>query len=230
MRRTFIIAGIVAFFAIIPLKFVSEGKRKGGVQSLRISLKALPKSFRLYTLIATIFALGNFTYMFFILRAQECLSVEPTESITIVLLLYIWFNIVYTIFSIPSGMLSDKIGRKSVLIAGYSVFGFTCVGFASSPSSLLLIILFALYGLFNALVEATQRAFASDFVPEELRGTALGTFHTTVGLATLPASVIAGLIWQYISPSATFLYGAGMGFLAAMLFVILGFKRGHTTA
>lgn len=220
MRNILIIAGIVAFTAIVPLRFVKEKKKDEHVQSLKIGLKSLPKSFRLYVIIATVFALGNFTYMFLILRARECISIEPAKSIALVLLLYIWFNIVYTIFSVPSGVLSDRIGRSNVLVLGYSLFGLTCVGFAIFSSMYLFVLMFALYGLFNALVEATQRAFASDFVAERLRGTALGTFHTAIGLATLPASVIAGALWQYVSPSTTFLYGAAMEFLAAGLLVV----------
>jgi len=220
MRNIFIIAGIVAFTAIVPLRFVKERKKDGHVQSLKVGLKSLPKSFRLYVIIATVFALGNFTYMFLILRARECISIGPAKSIALVLLLYIWFNIVYTIFSVPSGVLSDRIGRSNVLVLGYSLFGLTCIGFAIFSSMYLFVLIFALYGLSNALVDATQRAFASDFVPERLRGTALGTFHTAIGLATLPASVIAGALWQYVSPTTTFLYGAAMGFLAAGLLVV----------
>jgi len=88
-----------------------------------------------------------------------------------------------------------------------------------SPASFYfsLIILFAFYGLVYATVEGTQRAFVSDFAPKELRGMALGTFHTIIGLATMPSGVIAGALWRYVNPTATFLYSSVLGLLAAAL-------------
>jgi MFS family permease len=177
--------------------------------------------------------------MFFILRAAEFLltkngmsvqdigrisEIDPKFVMMVLIVisaLYMLFNITYTVFSIPSGKLSDRIGRRNVLIIGYSLFGVTCIGFALLQSISAFIILFALYGGFKALVDGTQRAYASDFVEPELRGTALGVFHTMTGIATLPASIIAGILGGY-DPSATFLYGAAIGFLAAGLFVIAG--------
>jgi len=238
-QYVFIIAGIIAFFALVPLHGVREDDTEHNMRSMRASFGALPRSFRIYVVIATIFALGNFTYMFFILRATDFLLGERGVRIEgigrlagtdpkfvmmvliIVSALYMLFNITYTIFSIPSGNLSDKIGRRNVLIIGYSLFGATCMGFALFRSMAAYIILFALYGVFKALVDGTQRAYASDFVEPELRGTALGVFHTMIGAATLPASVIAGILGEY-APEATFIYGAAIGFLAAGLFVVAG--------
>jgi len=215
----FLLAGFIGLLALIPLFYVRERRREPKKLTLKIGLGALPREFRIFLLIATVFALGNFTYMFFILRAQESFP-DPRMAIALPVLLYVWFNIIYTIFSIPAGILSDRIGRKNVLIMGYSLFGFTCLGFALFESFHVLIILFGLYGLFFALVDGTQRAFASDLITEDLRGTALGTFHTAIALATLPASVIAGSLWQYISPEATFFYGSGIAFLSAILLLI----------
>ncbi|MBU2617314.1 MAG: MFS transporter, partial [Euryarchaeota archaeon] len=166
-----------------------------------------------------IFALGNFSYMFFILRAQQFF--QARMSIALPILLYVWFNIIYTTFSIPSSALSDRVGRKNVLTLGYSLFGVTCIGFALSPSLPSLIALFGLYGLVYALVDGNQRAFASDFVAEELRGTALGTFHAAIGLATLPASLIAGLLWDFVGSTAPFYYGCVLSLVSTALFVVL---------
>ena len=241
-QYVFIIAGIIAFFALVPLHGVREDAVTHNRQSIRASFSALPRSFRIYVAIATIFALGNFTYMFFILRAAEFLLAENGMSVQnigriaeidpkfvmvvliVISALHMLFNITYTVFSIPSGKLSDRIGRRNVLIIGYSLFGVTCIGFALLQSMASFVILFALYGGFKALVDGTQRAYASDFVEPELRGTALGVFHTMTGIAALPASIIAGILGGY-APSATFLYGAAIGFLAAGLFVIAG-RRG----
>lgn len=216
----FLIAGIIGFFALIPLFFVKERKRGPKPLTLRIGLKGLPRSFRLFLFIVTIFALGNFTIFLFILKAQESFT-DSGSAEALVVLLYAWYNVSYTTFSIPSGILSDKIGRKKVLILGYLTFSITCLGFAFSQSFLAFIIFFALYGLFMALIDGTQRAFASDLALKELKATALGTFHTAIAMATLPASLIAGYLWQFISPEATFLYGAFMGILAMILFILV---------
>jgi len=228
-QYAFIIAGIIAFFALVPLHGVREDDATHNRQSIRASFSALPRSFRIYVAIATIFALGNFTYMFFILRAGEFLLAENGMSVVdvgriaeidpkFVLVVLILISALHMLFNI-----TYTIGRRNVLIIGYSLFGVTCIGFAMLQSVAAFVILFALYGGFKALVDGTQRAYASDFVGPELRGTALGVFHTLTGIAALPASIIAGILGGY-APSATFLYGAAIGFLAAGLFVIAGRK------
>ena len=214
------VSALIAFSALLPLHPVKDLKR-GGVKglTLNVSLKILPKKLKLFILVATVFALGNFTYMFFILKAQEFLLKVYSGKITIAIpiLLYVLFNIVYSLFSIPSGILSDKIGRWKVLMVGYLVFGLTCLGFALLNSLASLITLFCLYGLAYALVEGNQRAFTSDLAAGEFRGTALGTFHTSVGLATLPSSLIAGFLWQYFGSTATFIYGFVLSITAMVL-------------
>ena len=218
-------AGIIGFFALIPLLFLKEKKKKPVEISLKISLKALPKNFRIFLIIATIFALGNFTYMFFILKAQAAFF-DPRMAIAMPILLYAWFNLVYAAFSIPAGIFSDRIGRRKVLALGYVLFAATCTGFMFSDSLILFIIFFALYGITYALIDGNQRAYASDLIPEKLRGTGLGTFHNSTGLVALPASLIAGGLWEYFGSDVTFIYGAGLGIIAAILFVFYGAKRG----
>ncbi len=216
----FLSAGILGFIALVPLFFVRERKRSRMSRPLIISLRSLPDEFRKFLVIATIFALGNFTYMFFILRSMEFFS-DPRISIAFPLLLYIWFNLVYAGFSIPSGILSDRIGRRNILVLGYALFGMTCLGFAWLSSFPSYFILFGIYGLSYALIDGNQRAFVSDLIEERLRGTALGTFHSLIGIATLPSSVIAGFLWEYLSPELTFLYGFVLSMLAVLLFVFL---------
>ena len=211
-------AGIIGFFSLIPVLLVKEKDKQPVKSSLKLSLKALPGDFWMFVVIASIFALGNFTYMFFILKAQGAFS-DPKMTVALPLLLYVWFNIVYAAFSMPIGTLLDRIGRKKILIAGYGLFTLTCIGFAFSNSLVMFIIFFALYGVTYALIDATQRAFASDLISENIRGTGLGTFHTVIGLVALPASLIAGGLWQYVGSFATFVYGAVMGLLATVLFI-----------
>ncbi len=217
-----IIAGIISFFALIPIFWVKEElvcKIQKEKLTFRASIKNLPSNFRRYLLAATIFALGNFTYMFFVLKARSAFSqfYSPRIATAIPILLYVWFNIIYALFSVPSGAFSDKVGRKKVIVLGYFIYALTCLGFAwLGTSAVTFLLLFGIYGISFALIEPNQRAFASDFVPEELRGTVLGTFHTSVSLATLPASIIAGLLWNYNS-SAPFIYGGVIALLAVVL-------------
>ena len=222
-NKIFLIAGIIGLFAIIPIMFVKEKKKKlkpklrHGPFKLRFG--SLPQEFQLFLIITTIFSLGNFTYMFFILKAHEFFS-DIRLAIAIPLLLYVLFNISYTVFSIPAGVISDNIGRKKVLSIGYFLFFVTCIGFVFTDSWNGLIILFALYGIVHALIDGTARAFASDLIKEDIRGTGLGTFHMMTSMAALPSSLIAGFLWDYSGSSATFIYGAFMGILATLFLLM----------
>ncbi|MHA1743887.1 MAG: MFS transporter [Candidatus Heimdallarchaeota archaeon] len=217
-RSIILVAAVLAFLSLIPLYFVKERKRKAQNINLKIGLKNLPKPLKLFILVSGVFALANFSYMFFILRAQEFFV--GRSSVGIPILLYVFFNIFYATFAIPFGRLSDKIGRRKVIVFGYLLFSLTSLGFVFLSSLPAFIALFALYGMVYAMVDGNQRAFVSDLSSEELRATALGTFHTTVGLAALPASLMAGILWQ-INPSMTFAYGAIVSAVSVALFIIL---------
>lgn len=216
------IAAIIAFFSLVPLHFVKEGKREPQEIRLQISLKKLPKPLKLFIAVGTLFALANFTYMFFILKAMDAFRpIMPVkESIALAILLYVLFNSFYALLAIPFGTLSDRIGRSKVLIFGYFLFSVTCLGFAFFDSLAAFIVLFPLYGVVYAMIDGNQRAFVSDLSTEELRATALGSFHTVIGLVALPASLTAGILWQVISPNATFIYGSVISFIAVILFLI----------
>jgi len=211
------IAAILSFLSLIPLHFVKQGKGEPQEITLKIGLKNLPKSLKLFILISSIFALANFSYMFFILRAQE--SFTGKLSIGVPILLYILFNIFYAAFAIPFGTLSDKIGRRKVIVFGYFLFSLISLGFAFLKTLSSFILLFALYGIVYATIDGNQRAFVSNLSSGDLRATALGAFHTTTGLVALPASLIAGFLWQ-INPSITFIYGSAVSISSVILFLI----------
>jgi len=221
-KSIILIAAIIAFFSLVPLYFVKEGKREPQKIRLRISLKELPKRLKLFIKVAALFAVANFTYMFFILKAWDAfMPIMPEkESIAIVILLYVLFNSFYALLAIPFGTLSDRIGRRKVLISGYFLFSVTCLGFTFFDSLAAFLVLFPLYGVVYAMVDGNQRAFVSDLSTEELRATALGTFHTMIGLVALPASLTAGFLWQAINPNATFIYGSVISIIAVILFII----------
>jgi MFS family permease len=223
-KPIFLLAGAVGICALIPLFWVKETRRESRIFSFKISLSQVSRPLRWFILVATLFALGNFSYMFFLLRIKEMVA-DPRWSVALPVLFYIWFNAVYTLFSLPLGALSDIIGRRPLLILGYFLYGVVCLGFIWAGSWALFILLFALYGLVYASIDLGQRAFASDLSGKDYRGTALGTFHTSIGLAALPANLVAGFFWQWVSPLSSFAYGAGMGGLAALLFLFVGAKQ-----
>jgi len=216
------IAAIIAFISLSPLYFVKEVKREPQEINLQISLRKLPKPLMLFIMVAAVFALANFTYMFFILKAAAAfMPLMPVkESIALAIFLYVLFNIFYALFAIPFGTLSDRIGKRRVLISGYLLFSVTCLGFAFFDSLLAFLFLFPLYGVVYAMVDGNQRAFVSDLSTEDLRATALGTFHTMIGIIALPASLIAGVLWT-ITPTLTFLFGSSVSIISVILFVVL---------
>lgn len=214
-RSIIIIASLVALSSIGLLLFIKEkDKNPQKDLTLKIGFKKLPSPLRKFIVISGVFALANFSYMFFVLKAQG--AFESKMAIVIPILLYALFNIFYASFSIPFGVLSDKIGRKKVLMSGYLLFSLTTLGFALFNSIAAFVILFIMYGLVYAMVKGTERAIVSDLAPQNIEATALGTFHTVTGIIALPAGLIAGLLWQ-AAPAATFAYGTILSLTSAVM-------------
>lgn len=219
-RNVFLLAVIPGVIAVFFIALVREKTRTEGVSeskaNLRVSLAALPGKLKFFIYIATVFTLGHFGYAFLLLRAK---NIGLTDQSAI--LLYVLFYTVYTLFSIPAGILSDRIGRRTVLMLGYGLFALTSLGLIFSTSLPILLLFFVIYGIFYAGIDGVQRAYVSDLAPPNLRATALGTFHTAVGLTALPGGFIAGLIWDKIAPEGTFIYGMLLSLLALCMFLCL---------
>ncbi|MFW6134638.1 MAG: MFS transporter [Elusimicrobiota bacterium] len=221
-KTIIIIAAVLSLLSLIPLHPVKEKKTLEKKEtSLKVGLKSISKPLKAVIIITGLFALSNFSYMFFILKARDSFEgiLSPKLAVGLPILLYVLFNIFYASFSIPFGNISDKIGRRKVLIIGYFLFSLTSLGFAFFNSVGAFIALFALYGIVYSIVDGNQRAYVSDISSEELRATALGTFHMIIGLAALPASLIAGYLWKFGS-IYTFLYGSLFSAVAGILFLI----------
>ncbi len=217
-KTIILIAGVLGFLSLIPLYFVKESKPTPRNVTLKMGLSSLSKPLKLFIIISSVFSLGNFSYMFFILKAQKHFS--GTYSVIAPILLYILFNISYSALAIPFGLISDKTGRGKVIIFGYLMFAVTTIGFAFLNSIPAFIVLFILYGLVYAAVDANERAFVADLSGENLKATALGTFHTMTGLMALPSGLIAGFLWDYVGPAGTFIYGAVIALFSIVLFVV----------
>lgn len=211
----FLIAGLLGFASLLPLWFVHERGDGKHPDPPRLYLASLPPPLRRFMLIAFTYALANFSYMFFVLRAEG--QFEQQLAVVMPLLLYALYQFSFTLFAIPAGILSDRIGRRAVLLLGYGLFTLLCLGFLFTAALPSLLLLFLLYGINYALVEATERTLVSDLAPEDQRGTALGAYHMTTSLAALPAGLLAGLLWD-LDPAYTFTAGA---LLSALAFIML---------
>ena len=184
----------------------------------RLSLAGLGPGFRFFLGAVLLFALGNSSDAFLILRSQDA-------GLTVggVLGMMITFNFVYAIVSTPAGALSDRLGRRKVLLAGWILYSVVYAGFATLRTGGQAWAWMAVYGVYYGLTEGVARAFVADLVPAARRGTAFGIYPSAAGLAALPASVIAGVLWQGafgwpgLGPSAPFVFGAAMALVAAML-------------
>jgi len=193
---------------------------KDGTERPRITFRGLGRRFALFMLIVGLFDLGNSSDAFLILRAQE-----RGLNVVGVLGMLATFNLVYTLVSTPAGSLSDRIGRRRVIVGGWLVYGAIYLGVALARSGWQVWLLYALYGVYYGMAYGTTRAMVADIVPPHLRGTAYGTYNAMLGILDFPASFIAGILWQGVGPwqgfgpSAPFLFGAVMAFLAAGLMV-----------
>ncbi|MEW6408704.1 MAG: MFS transporter [Nitrospirota bacterium] len=170
--------------------------------------------FKFFVFIAGIFAIGNSSDVFLILRAQQI----GIPSVMIPLI-YLLFNLIYSLSAIPAGIVADRFGKKRVILSGFILFAILYYGFGSASSVTAIWILFGLYGVFMGLTEGIQKAFLATIIPSHFKATAFGIYNTVVGLAMFPASFIGGWLWDNISPSATFYFGAVTASLSVILFI-----------
>lgn len=209
------IPGILAIMIIVL--FITEKKGKRGLVTLpKLSLKDFDYRFKAFIFVITLFALGNSSDAFLILRAQN-LGIK----IAVIPLVYLSFNVVYALFAWPAGILSDKIGPRKVILSGFILFALIYLGFALAQNPTHIWMLFPLYGIFMGLTEGVQKAYLATIIPHTHKATAYGIYNSLIGLAVLPASIMGGYLWDTICPSATFYYGAIVASFSALLFIFL---------
>jgi len=225
-RRTFqllVLASLVP--AVLSVLTLAIGARDVPVtterQAPRITFKGLGKPFLAFMLIVGLFDLGNSSDAFLVLRAQE-----RGLNVLGILGMLVTFNLVYTLLSTPAGALSDRVGRRRVIVGGWLTYSAIYLGFALLKTGWQAWLMYALYGVYYGLAYGTTKAMVADIVHPELRGTAYGTYNAVLGLLDFPASLIAGLLWQGagswrgFGPSAPFYFGAALSLIAAALMVL----------
>jgi MFS family permease len=216
--RTLVLVSLPpAFGAVMILAlFAHDMPVKGSAERPRFALRALGRPFIIFLGITAVFDLGNSADAFLVLRAQE-----RGLAISGILLMLLAFNIVYTVVAAPAGAWSDRIGRRRVLIGGWLLYAGIYAGFALAHTGLHIALLYVIYGLYYGLTYGTAKAFVADLVPAAQHGTAFGTYNATLGLMDLPASLLAGILWQGIGPwagwgpAAPFAAGAALALAAA---------------
>lgn len=212
-----LISLIPAIIGVIILFFVKEtGTSKSIAHSIPLKWSKLDKRLKAFLIVTFIFTLGNSSNQFLLMRAKGIgFSVEG------VLLLYLVYNLIYGIFSWPAGKLSDKIGRKTLIVCGYFVYAIVYTGFGLFQTNKAMWFLFSIYGLYIALTEGVEKALISDIAPNELKATLIGLHATLVGIGLFPASLLAGIIWHTIGAQFTFYFGGLMGAIAAIGMLIV---------
>jgi MFS family permease len=223
----FLISLIPAALGVFFLFLVREKRRQEFSKPLASTAKepwwknlgahwnALDRRLKIFLVIVFIFAIGNSSNQFLLLRASNLGFDDAT-----VILMYLVYNLVYAAISWPAGRLSDKVGRKSLLVLGYLTYGIVYIGFAIA-SPLALWGLFATYGVYVALTEGVEKALVADIAPQDLRATLIGLHATATGIGLLPASLLAGFLMTTVGPAAPFYFGGAMGALAAVALLFL---------
>jgi MFS family permease len=218
-RHTFqiiVLASIIpAVLAVLVLALgvkEIEAARKDKTILPSLSWKALDKRFRAFLIVVIIFTLGNSSDSFIVLRGQD-----RGLSVLQIIGMLMTFNAVYSLLAGPLGSLSDRIGRRKLMLVGWIVYGLVYLGFALSHTGTQIWVLFGIYGIYYALTEGVAKALVADIVSQEQRGTAYGLFNAAIGFSALPASLIAGILWQTINPAAPFVFGASLSILAGIL-------------
>ncbi|HEY6075056.1 MAG TPA: MFS transporter, partial [Anaerolineales bacterium] len=214
-----LISLLPAFLAVLSLIIGAQDVPvKGQRATPKFSLRSMGRPFSIFLVIVSIFTLGNSSDAFLVLRAQN-LGI----SVIGILIMLVMFNLIYSLISTPAGSLSDRIGRRRLIIGGWLVYAVIYFGFALAQSAWQVWLLYVVYGLYYGMAYGSANALVADLVPDNLRGTAYGTYNAVIGLLAFPSSLIAGILWQGagawsgFGPSAPFLFGGSLALIASLL-------------
>jgi MFS family permease len=219
-RTVFLWAFLPALLGVLLLFIVREKPFSARYKRPAFAWSVFDRHFRVFVLVNLVFAIGNSSDVFLILRAKELFATTANAMVTVILA-YVLYNLTYSLGSYPAGILADRIGARRVFSFGLLLFAGVYLGFALNRDPRVVWVLFAVYGLYTAFTDGVGKAYASRLVRDEFRATGLGVYHMSNGLANFAASAAAGLLWQRFGHQAAFLYGAVMAFLAVVLFLVL---------
>jgi MFS family permease len=215
----FLLATIPAIFGVLTIViFIKEAKAEKKESINKISLKQLPKKYYFFLIIIFVFTLGN--------SADALLLVKTSETgidKSYIPFMYMIFNTVSVLLAIPIGKLSDRIGREKLIILGFLVYAVVYFLFGRFNTINIFIFLFMLYGFYSALTDGSQKAMISDIVSKDLKGTGYGIYHAVLGITLLPASLIAGLLYDKVNSNAPFYFGSVMALIASIMMIIFAF-------
>jgi len=217
-KKLFALSMIPAVLGLLVFVFIRQKNRVPDTKKREPfwrNLKSINGQLKLYLIIVFIFTLGNSSNTFILLRAKSV----GFDDINVILLYFV-YNITASALSFPLGRLSDKVGRKNLLVPGYLVFSLCYFGFAFAGNQLLMISAFVLFGIYAAMITGVERAFVAEISPKELKGTMLGMHSTVAGIALLPASIVAGLLWNRFGAMVPFIFGAALSLVAALLLIL----------
>jgi MFS family permease len=217
IRSVFYLSVIPGGLAVLMILAVRE--EKVTLQSkvkIDLSYRQFPARYRKYLLATVMFGIGNSSNAFLILQTKDL-----GASFKNTILIYAAFNLLAALISYPSGNLSDKLGRKNILLISFIIFLITYTGFAFTKNLWLIGGLFCLYGLYQGIFRSVGKAMAADLVPAHLRASGIGWYSTMVGLSGLVASIVAGQLWDKVSHQAVFLYGAAFSIVGIISLIIL---------
>ena len=211
-----------AVLAVLVLAIGAKDVPVSGQAKLpKFAVRSLGRPFLVFLIIVGLFDLGNSSDAFLVLRAQE-----RGMSVAGILSMLVVFNLVYALVSAPAGALSDRIGRRQLIIGGWLVYAMIYLGIGLAQTTWQIWVLYVVYGLYYGLAYGTSKAMIADLVAENVRGTAYGTYNAVLGILDFPASLIAGILWQGVGgwsglgASAPFLFGAALAIAAALLMAV----------
>jgi len=217
-----LISLLPAFLAVLSLVIGAKDVPVQGQRAApKFSLRSMGRPFLVFLVIVSIFTLGNSSDAFLVLRAQN-LGV----TVTGILIMLAMFNLIYSLVSTPAGSLSDRIGRRRLIVGGWLVYAAIYLGFALAQTAWQVWLLYVVYGLYYGMAFGSANAMVADLVPEQLRGTAYGTYNAVIGLLAFPSSLIAGILWEGIGswpgfgPSAPFFFGGTLALSASLLMAL----------
>ncbi len=217
-----IIPGLVAVLLIAWL-ITADGPTPPAQTKPAWSWRDLDERLLKFLFVIGLFSLGNSSNAFLILRAEQ-VGIDSAWISG----LYLAFNGTYALCSLPAGLLADRIGMKQMILYGFALFALVYLGLALATQAWQIAGLFIGYGLYMGVTDGVQRAYLATLVRADQKATGYGLYHMVVGLAIFPASLMAGVLWDRIGPSAPFLFGAGTALLAGLLFAV--FMRRTTAA